>query len=171
MPVSRNSPVMSKEAPEGSEVWPGSYRTIADGAWQGSNLFSQGTAWFLSSFSSTKPLSQRVGEIILVLCFTEARLMEPADNLALDHNGFSENGQGHVGSGAYVLSEEANGHAGSLSPSTGHRVPSVTSFGVLVLENESHGKKGRGFVGVEKREKKSISHLTPYSGQMKSPHY
>lgn len=97
--------------------------------------------------------------------------MEPADNLALDHNGFSENSQGHVGSRAYVLSEEANGHEGSLSPSTGHRVPSVMSFGVLVPENESHGKKGRGFVGVEKGEKKSISHLTPYSGQMKSPHY
>lgn len=85
----------------GSEVWPG--RTRADGAKGASSLFSQRTAQLLSSFSSTKPLSQRVEKIpqrviTLVLGYAEARLLEPSDNLALGHNGLSEAGHGHRGS-------------------------------------------------------------------------
>lgn len=44
-------------------------------------------------------------------------------------------------------------------------------FELSVLENESHGKKRRGFAGAGEEKKNSISYLTPYSGQMKSPHY
>lgn len=82
-----------------------------------------------------------------------ARLIEPADRQALHHSGISEAGHGHVGSRVCVLSEETKGHSGHLGPSTGHWVSSVVRFGILVLENESHGKKGRGFDGVKKGEK------------------
>lgn len=59
-----------------------------------------------------------------------------------------------MGSWVCVLSEEMKGHSGHLGPSTGHWVPSVVRFGILVLENENPWKKERGFVRVKKGEKK-----------------
>lgn len=71
-----------------------------------------------------------------------------------------------------MLPERAHGCPGNLGLSTRHWVASGMRFGFSDLENERHKKKGRGFAGAEKGGKKnSISYLTPYSGQMKSPHY
>lgn len=95
---------------------------------------------------------QRV--VILVLGYSEAQLIEPSHNLLLAHNGFSGTVHGHVGSWVYMLPERAHGCPGNLGLSTRHWVASGMRFGFSDLGNERHKKKGRGFAGAEKGEKK-----------------